>query len=118
MVAVRHPRLVADDILPPTVEAFSGAGVASFASMTVVDIVPRTATKAIAVAEEMASRGCGAEATVVFGDMPNDLPLFGWAGWACVVANSHPAVLEVADEVVPSNDDDGVARKVQRLIRP
>ncbi|MDQ6725791.1 MAG: HAD family hydrolase [Actinomycetota bacterium] len=48
--------------------------------------------------------------------MPNDLPLFGWAGWACAVANSHPDVLEAADEVVPSNDDDGVARTVQRLV--
>jgi hydroxymethylpyrimidine pyrophosphatase-like HAD family hydrolase len=52
----------------------------------------------------------------VFGDMPNDLPLFEWAGWACAVANSHPAVLEAADEVVPSNNDDGVARTVQRLV--
>jgi hypothetical protein len=31
--------------------------------------------------------------------MPKDLPLFGWAGWACAVANSHPAVLWA----VPSN---------------
>ena len=116
MVAVRHPRLVAGDIVAPTAEAFTGVGVASFAGLTVVDIVPMTATKAIAVAEEMTSKGCGAEATVVFGDMPNDLPLFGWAGWACAVANSHPDVLDAADEVVPSNDDDGVARTVQRLI--
>lgn len=63
----------------------------------------------------MASMGCAAETTVVFGDMPNDLPLFGWAGWACAVANGHPAVLAAADEIVPSNDDDGVARTVQSL---
>lgn len=116
MVAVRHPRLMADDILAPTVAAFSGVGVASFAGLTVVDIVPMAATKAIAAAEEMTFKGCGAATTVVFGDMPNDLPLFGWAGWACAVANSHPEVLDAADEVVPSNDDDGVARTVQRLI--
>ena len=115
-VAVRHPRLVADHLLTPIVEAFAGVGVASFAGLSVVDIVPQTTTKAVAVAEEMASKGCAAEATVVFGDMPNDLPLFEWAGWACAVANSHPAVLEAADEVVPSNNDDGVARTVQRLV--
>ena len=118
MVAVRHPRFVADHILSPIVEAFAGVGVASFAGLSVVDIVPRTTTKAVAVAEEMTSKGCAAEATVVFGDMPNDLPLFRWAGWACAVANSHPAVLEAADEVVPSNNDDGVARTVQRLVGP
>jgi hydroxymethylpyrimidine pyrophosphatase-like HAD family hydrolase len=93
-------------------------GLASFAGVSVVDIVPHTTTKAVTVAEEMASKGCAAEATVAFGDMPNDLPLFGWAGWACAVANSHPDVLEAADEVVPSNNDDGVARTVQRLIGP
>jgi hydroxymethylpyrimidine pyrophosphatase-like HAD family hydrolase len=47
--------------------------------------------------------------------MPNDLPLFAWAGWACAVANGHPEVL-AADEVVPSNDDDGVPRAVRRLL--
>ena len=65
---------------------------ASFAGLNVVDIVPRTTTKAMAVADEMASMGCAAETTVVFGDMPNDLPMFGWAGWACAVANGHPTV--------------------------
>jgi hydroxymethylpyrimidine pyrophosphatase-like HAD family hydrolase len=118
MVAVRHPRLVADHFLTPAAAAFAGVGLASFAGMSVVDIVPQATTKAVAVAEELASKGCAAEATVAFGDMPNDLPLFGWAGWACAVANSHPYVLEAADEIVPSNDDDGVARTVQRLIGP
>jgi hypothetical protein len=62
------------------VEAFTGIGVASFAGLTVFDIAPMTATKAIAAAEEMTSKGCRAEATVVFGDMPNAQPLFGSAG--------------------------------------
>lgn len=116
MVAVRHPRLDPDHLLSPTAEAFAGVGVASFAGLNVVDIVPKTTTKAKAVADEMASMGCAAETTVMFGDMPNDLPLFDWAGWACAVANGHPTVLAAADEIVPSNDHDGVARTVQRLV--
>ncbi|MDQ6725790.1 MAG: HAD hydrolase family protein [Actinomycetota bacterium] len=58
MVAVRHPRLTADHLLTPTVEAFAGVGLASLAGLSVVDIVPGTTTKAFAVAGEMASRGC------------------------------------------------------------
>ena len=47
---------------------------------------------------------------LVFGDMPNDLPMFAWAGWSRVaVANAHPTLLAVADEVTLSNDEDGVA---------
>ena len=57
MVAVRHPRFAADHILTPTVKAFAGVGVASFAGLTVVDIVPRTTTKAVTVADEIASTG-------------------------------------------------------------
>jgi Cof subfamily protein (haloacid dehalogenase superfamily) len=118
MVAVRHPRLRAEEVLAPAAEAFGGTGVASFAGLDVVDITPTQTSKAVAVAREMAALGCAPEATVVFGDMPNDLPLFDWAGWACAVANAHPRVLEAADEVVPSNDADGVARTVGRLLRP
>ena len=54
---------------------------------------------------------------LVFGDMPNDLPMFGWAGWARVaVANAHPSVRAVADEVTLRNDDDGVAVYLDRLL--
>jgi hydroxymethylpyrimidine pyrophosphatase-like HAD family hydrolase len=54
---------------------------------------------------------------LVFGDMPNDLPMFEWAGWHRVaVANAHPDVLAAADEVTSSNDEDGVAVFLDRLL--
>ncbi len=116
MVSLRHPRLAADQLLAPAAEAFAGLGTASFAGLGVLDVAPLMASKALGVAEEMAERGCPPEGTVVFGDMPNDLPLFAWASWACAVANGHPEVLAAADEVVPSNDDEGVPRTVRRLL--
>jgi Cof subfamily protein (haloacid dehalogenase superfamily) len=116
MVAVRHPRLPAERLLPPTSQAFVGTGIASFAGPSVVDIAPADTTKAVTAAREMATLSCPADATVVFGDMPNDLPLLAWAGWACAVANGHRTVLAAADEIVPSNDEDGVARTVRRLV--
>jgi hydroxymethylpyrimidine pyrophosphatase-like HAD family hydrolase len=48
--------------------------------------------------------------------MPNDLPMLGWAGHAVAVANAHPGVLAAADEVTATNDDDGVARVIERLL--
>jgi hydroxymethylpyrimidine pyrophosphatase-like HAD family hydrolase len=43
--------------------------------------------------------------------------MFAWAGWHRVaVANAHPEVLAVADEVTLSNDDDGVAVFLDRLL--
>jgi hydroxymethylpyrimidine pyrophosphatase-like HAD family hydrolase len=52
---------------------------------------------------------------MAFGDMPNDLPMLEWAGYSVAVANAHPEVLAVADEVTASNDDAGVARVLERL---
>jgi Cof subfamily protein (haloacid dehalogenase superfamily) len=64
-----------------------------------------------------AELGVAATDVCVFGDMPNDLPMFRWAGWRRVaVANAHPAVLAVADEVTASNDDDGVAVWLEALL--
>jgi hydroxymethylpyrimidine pyrophosphatase-like HAD family hydrolase len=49
--------------------------------------------------------------------MPNDVPMFEWAGWRRVaVANAHPSVLALADEVTASNDADGVAAWLESLL--
>ncbi|XXZ08654.1 HAD hydrolase family protein [Sorangium sp. So ce302] len=52
---------------------------------------------------------------IAFGDMPNDLPMLGWAGRGVAVANAHPDVLAAADEVTSSNDHDGVALVLEQL---
>jgi Cof subfamily protein (haloacid dehalogenase superfamily) len=73
-------------------------------------------TKAFGLERLLAEHGIGAEDVVAFGDMPNDLPMLAWAGHAVAVANAHPDVLAAADEVTASNDDDGVALVVERLV--
>jgi hydroxymethylpyrimidine pyrophosphatase-like HAD family hydrolase len=43
--------------------------------------------------------------------------MFAWAGFGRVaVANAHPLVRAAADEIVGSNDDDGVARYLARML--
>jgi hydroxymethylpyrimidine pyrophosphatase-like HAD family hydrolase len=46
--------------------------------------------------------------------MPNDLPMLSWAGRSVAMANAHPSVLAVADEVTLSNDEDGVAAWLEK----
>ncbi|HTP14559.1 MAG TPA: HAD family hydrolase [Streptosporangiaceae bacterium] len=75
------------------------------------------ATKAAAVQRIAARSGFSARDVVAFGDMPNDLEVLAWAGTAVAVANAHPEVLAVADLVTASNDDDGVARQLERLLQ-
>jgi Cof subfamily protein (haloacid dehalogenase superfamily) len=56
------------------------------------------------------------EQTVAFGDGENDFELLAWAGYAVAVANSHPRVLEVADFVCPSVDEEGVAQVIESYL--
>ncbi len=60
--------------------------------------------------------GFSAAETVAFGDGENDVELLEWAGHAVAVANAHPRVLAVADEVCPSVEDEGVAQRIEALL--
>jgi len=51
---------------------------------------------------------------VAFGDMPNDVPMIGWAGHGVAMANAHEDLLAVADEVTAPNSEDGVAQVLER----
>lgn len=72
-------------------------------------------TKASALASFAASRGVESAGVIAFGDMPNDVPMVTWAGHGVAMANAHPDVLAVADEVAPSNNDEGVAVVLDRV---
>ena len=51
-----------------------------------------------------------------FAQITNDLPLLAWAGRSVAMENAHLAVKEIADEVTLSNDEDGVAVYLDRLL--
>jgi hypothetical protein len=80
-----------------------------------LEIAPRGASKASALAWLCERRGIAASEVAAFGDMPNDLPMLAWAGHAVAVANAHPEVIAAADEVTASNDEAGVARVLERV---
>jgi Cof subfamily protein (haloacid dehalogenase superfamily) len=74
-------------------------------------------TKATGLAAYAGGLGLGPADVLVFGDMPNDLPMFAWAdGRAVAVANAHPAVLAAAGDVTAANTEDGVAAYLERLL--
>lgn len=74
-------------------------------------------SKATTLARFAAERGVAAKDVVAFGDMPNDLPMLAWAGAAYAVANAHPVVLAAVQNITVSNDDDGVALAIEKLLR-
>ncbi len=102
---------VARRLVPPGLATVTQAG------LGFIEICPPGVDKATGLAVVAGSLGVDPADVLVFGDMPNDLPMFAWAGWSRVaVANAHPAVRAAADELTLANDDDGVAVYIDRLL--
>ncbi|GAA3787728.1 HAD family hydrolase [Sphaerisporangium flaviroseum] len=58
-----------------------------------IEMSAQGVTKASALATLARRHLISAHEVVAFGDMPNDLPMLGWAGTSYAVANAHPDVL-------------------------
>jgi Cof subfamily protein (haloacid dehalogenase superfamily) len=114
---LRHDNLSADDLLArardvaPHLAEFSHSNSAG----GLLEISAAGVSKASALARLCGDRGIDSRDVIAFGDMPNDLPMLAWAGYAVAVANAHPDVIAAADEVTASNEESGVARVLERL---
>jgi Cof subfamily protein (haloacid dehalogenase superfamily) len=101
----------AQKIIPSNVATVTQAG------LNYIEICPPYVDKGTGLAVVAEAVGVDPADVLVFGDMPNDLPMFAWAGWSRVaVANAHPSILAVADEVTLTNDEDGVAVYLDKLL--
>ncbi len=98
-------------VVPPDLATVTQAG------LNYVEICPADVDKGTGLSVVADTVGVDPADVLVFGDMPNDLPMFAWAGWGRVaVANAHPSLLTVADDVTLANDQDGVAVYLDRLL--
>ncbi|KUH85815.1 MULTISPECIES: Cof-type HAD-IIB family hydrolase [unclassified Mycobacterium] len=79
-----------------------------------VEIMPVGISKATGVEELARPLGITAGEIVTFGDMPNDVPMLQWAGLGVAMGHAHPDALAAADEITSTNNDDGVARVLER----
>lgn len=114
-ILARHPELGSDALLAAAREAAGEHATFTHSSGDgLIEVAAVGISKASGLAVVCAERGVEARDVVAFGDMPNDLPMLAWAGRGVAVANAHPEVLEAADEVTSSNDEDGVAKVLER----
>jgi Cof subfamily protein (haloacid dehalogenase superfamily) len=102
---------VAHRLVDPAIATVTQAG------LGYIEICPPGVDKASGLAVVAQAIGVDPDDVLVFGDMPNDLPMFRWAGFGRVaVANAHADVLAAADEVTLSNDADGVAAYLDAML--
>jgi Cof subfamily protein (haloacid dehalogenase superfamily) len=81
-----------------------------------LDTTALRANKGDGVAAIAAVAGVPLEQVAVIGDMANDLPMFAIAGLSIAMGQAPDNVRARADWVTASNEDDGVAQAIDRLI--
>jgi hydroxymethylpyrimidine pyrophosphatase-like HAD family hydrolase len=114
----RHDAHSPDEMLAPARAALRGVVELSHSNSSdgLLEISAPGIDKGAALGRLCATLGVSPQDVIAFGDMPNDLALLRFAGRAVAVANAHPDVLAIADEVTSGQDEDGVAVVLERLL--
>ncbi|TQN38121.1 hypothetical protein FHU33_4807 [Blastococcus colisei] len=90
------------------------------AGLGFIEVLPPGITKATGLAIALERYGVGFGDVLVFGDMPNDLPMITAVaeagGTAIAVANAHPAVRTATTGLTGGHDADGVARYLEAVL--
>ncbi|HEY0509332.1 MAG TPA: HAD family hydrolase [Blastococcus sp.] len=90
------------------------------AGLGFIEVLPPGVTKASGLAIALERYGVGFGDVLVFGDMPNDLPMIDAVtqagGQAVAVANAHADVRAAAAQRTGGHDADGVARYLERVL--
>lgn len=73
-------------------------------------------SKSAALASAAEHLGITREEVIAVGDGLNDLDMITWAGTGVAMGNAADAVKEAADLITSSNEEDGLARVIEKLI--
>ncbi len=113
---VRHPAWALDALFERVAALVGTRAAVTHSGAPFVEVAAPGVTKAAALAALCARRGIAQAEVLACGDGLNDLPLLTWAGQGIAVANAHPAVLAAATAITATNDEDGVAVVLERLV--
>ncbi|KAI8614040.1 HAD-like domain-containing protein [Chytriomyces sp. MP71] len=70
-------------------------------------------SKGLGLQTHCESNGIARESVVAFGDLLNDKEMLVYAGLGLCMRNGHEQVKDIADRVIGSNAEDGVAREIE-----
>ncbi|MET9910462.1 HAD family hydrolase [Streptomyces sp. NPDC006476] len=115
-IYIQHPTLGDDELAEAARQAAGGFVTVAMAGAGIVELLPLGLSKATGLSLAARRLGVKAAETIAFGDMPNDIPMFAWASYGVAMANAHEELKAVADEVTASNEEDGIAVVLERLL--
>lgn len=81
-----------------------------------IEVNAANATKGHALSFLTEYLGLKKEETIAFGDGTNDISMLRQAGTGVAMGNAAPEVLEAADQVTGTNDEDGIASFLDSVI--
>ncbi|WP_406151862.1 HAD-IIB family hydrolase [Streptomyces sp. NBC_01012] len=116
-IYIQHPELDDDALAKAAREAVGSLVNIVMAGPGVVEVLPLGLSKATGLSLAARRLGIKASDTIAFGDMPNDIPMFGWAQHGVAMANAHDDLKAVAHEITASNEHDGIAVVLEELLR-
>lgn len=81
-----------------------------------LEVIPRVINKGQGIRDICGVLGIRPAEVISFGDAENDIPMLRAAGVGVAMGNAADAVKQAADMVTLSNNDDGIAAALEKLI--
>ena len=81
-----------------------------------LEVIPRAINKGQGILDICRALQMQPEEVVAFGDAENDIPMLRAAGVGVAMGNADPAVKAAADMVTLSNNEDGIAYALEKLL--
>lgn len=91
--------------------AFTDGGV-----VTSLEVLPKGASKGNGVKNLLRQMNIFSENVMAIGDADNDIEMLKWAGFAVAVDNATEAIKAISDEIVSSNDRNGVSEALEKFV--
>lgn len=115
-MVLRRPGVAAEELLALAEELAMPGVHPSISGAPFLEVAAAGVNKASGLARLCELLGVRQQDTVAFGDHFNDMEMIAWAGHGVAMANAVDPAKEAADEVTLTNDEDGVAVIIERLL--
>ncbi|MGY0499741.1 HAD family hydrolase [Nocardia sp. FBN12] len=116
-IVARHPELPGAELYRTAVAVGITGVELTHSGAAYMEMAAEGVSKASALERLCALDGIDLSEVAAAGDALNDVAMLTWAGTALVPANAVPEVIALADQVLPTNDEDGVAAYLEELVR-
>lgn len=113
---LRQPGTSAEELLALATHLAVPGTQATISGAPFLEVAAAGVTKASGLERLCAGLGIDRHEVAAFGDHVNDLDLLAWAGIGVAMGNGLAEVKQAADAVTATNDEDGLAVFVERLL--